>query len=108
MAACVAATASDARPTYVDGEWLNRQGVQFWTEVPLWIPESIGPSAFRHHSAEAAATGLRWRPLAETVADTWAWQQAACPAGGTRPTAHPASPADRESQLLDAWHTERA
>jgi 2'-hydroxyisoflavone reductase len=102
MAACRAATGSGANFVHVDGEWLAGQGVAFWSEVPLWIPESIGPSTFRHQSGEAVAAGLTWRPLVETVADTWAWQQAV-PGGWQATGGAPGLAADREAELLTAW-----
>jgi 2'-hydroxyisoflavone reductase len=100
MAACAAATGADARFTYVDSEWLLERGVQHWTELPLWIPPSVGPSVFRHHPAEAEAAGLTWRPLAETVADTWAWQRSA---GWRPPEATLGLAPERERELLAAW-----
>ncbi len=102
LAACQAATGSDATFTYVDSDWLDARGVAFWTELPLWIPESKGPSVFASQAAEARAAGLRWRPLHETVADTWAWQQSV--PGGWRPGSNtPGLAAEREAELLAAW-----
>jgi 2'-hydroxyisoflavone reductase len=102
MSACAAATGSNATFTYVDGEWLDKQGAQFWTELPLWIPASKGPSVFASPSEPAHAAGLRWRPLAATVADTWAWQRAV--PGGWRPAERaPGLAAERERDLLGAW-----
>ncbi len=102
LAACVAATGAHARFTYVDPEWLVAQGVAAWTEVPLWMPASIGPSAWAHDNAAAEAAGLRWRPLADTVADTWAWQRSV--PGGWGPTERtPGLAPAREAQLLAAW-----
>jgi 2'-hydroxyisoflavone reductase len=102
LAACAAATGSSPRFVQVDSEWLAGEGVGFWTELPLWIPQSLGPGLWRHDGAPAAAAGLRWRPLAETVADTWAWQQAV--EGGWRPTAAtPGLAPEREVELLAAW-----
>lgn len=102
MAACVAATGSDATFTYVDSDWLDEQGVEFWTELPLWIPASKGPSVFASLSAEAAAAGLSWRPLSETVADTWTWQRT-LPGGWAANERTPGLAADREAELLAAW-----
>ncbi|HEU5265045.1 MAG TPA: type II toxin-antitoxin system prevent-host-death family antitoxin, partial [Jatrophihabitans sp.] len=82
FAACLAATGSAAEPTYVHGEWLAEQDVAAWTEVPLWVPAAEGPSVFAHDNSAAQAAGLRWRPLADTVADTWAWQRS-LPGGWT-------------------------
>jgi 2'-hydroxyisoflavone reductase len=103
MAACLAATGSDATLTYVSDEWLGGQDVQAWTEIPLWVPAAEAPGVFIGHSEESEAAGLRWRPLAETVADTWAWQRAVD--GGWQPTAAtPGLDPDRERELLAAWH----
>lgn len=104
MAACRAATGSDATFTYVsDEDWLVAQGVRHWTELPLWIPAALGPSVFAHHSEAAEAAGLSWRPLADTVRDTWAWQREI--PGGWRPAEGPLGmEAEREQALLAAWH----
>jgi 2'-hydroxyisoflavone reductase len=105
LRACVDATGSDARFTYVEDEdWLVSQGVEEWTEVPLWGPRATMPSTFVHHNGAAEAAGLSWRPLAESVADTWAWQRSL--ADGWAPSARtPGLAPGRESALLAAWHT---
>ena len=103
MGGCLAVTGADAALTYVDEQWLFDQGVQFWTEVPLWIPSGVGPLAFRTPADAAERAGLTWRPLRETLTDTWAWQQQVD--GGWHPTAStPGLAADRERDLLAAWH----
>lgn len=103
MAACAAATGSDATFTYVDDEWLAGQDVESWTEVPLWTSPAEGPSVFAHHTEEAEAAGLTWRPLADTVADTWAWQRSV-PEGWEPSAMTPGLAPDREKELLAAWH----
>jgi 2'-hydroxyisoflavone reductase len=101
MAACRAATGSDAQFSYVGDEWLEAQGVAEWTEVPLWTTHA--PSLFAHDTAGAEAAGLTWRPLRETVADTWAWQRSV--PGGWRPSERtPGLAPEREAELLAAWH----
>jgi nucleoside-diphosphate-sugar epimerase len=59
-------------------DWLEEHGVEAWMgprSLPLWLPaESIGLNA--HDLSRAAALGLRTRPLAETLADTLAWELA--------------------------------
>lgn len=103
LAACAAATGTTPHLTWVDGEWLLAQGVDSWVEVPLWLPASEGVSVFRHDPSAAVAAGLHNRPLAETVADTWAWQQQV--PGGWRPAAAtPGLDPHREQELLAAWH----
>lgn len=101
MAACRDATGSEARFVDVDGAWLAGQGVQEWTEVPLWAGPSA-PSLWAHDTAAAQAAGLQWRPLRDTVADTWAWQRALT--GGWRPSGRtPGLAPERERELLTAW-----
>ncbi len=104
MAGCLAVTGGDSSLTYVtDEQWLVDQGVQFWTEMPLWIPSELGPATFRSPADAAVRAGLTWRPLLETLADTRAWQQGV--AGGWRPSGStPGLAPDREDDLLAAWH----
>jgi 2'-hydroxyisoflavone reductase len=102
MAGCLAVTGAEASLTYVDEQGLVDQGVQFWTELPLWIPAALGPATFRSPADAAAQAGLTWRPLDETLADTWAWQQQL--EGGWQPTTStPGLDAARERELLAAW-----
>jgi 2'-hydroxyisoflavone reductase len=102
MAACRDATGSDAGFTYVDEEWLAAQDVQPWTEIPLWVPLAEAPGVFTGHPAAAEAAGLTWRPLADTVADTWAWQRTV---DDWQPgPLTPGLAAEKEAQLLAAWH----
>ena len=107
MTACRAVTGSDAGFTYVGDDWLAGQGVQPWTEVPLWIPPTEGPSVFRHHGEAAAAVGFTWRPLTDTVADTWAWQRSLDPPWAAAERTPGLAP-DRETELLRAWHDHSA
>lgn len=52
-------------------------GVSPWTDLPIWVPPEEAPdllgALYTLDVSRAMATGLRCRPLAETVADTWAW-----------------------------------
>ena len=112
MTACLAATADAVRTdgreladlVYLDDAWLAVQDVEAWTEIPLWVSKAEGPSVFDGEPAAAVAAGLRWRPLAETVADTWAWQQAVD--GGWQPsTRTPGLDPTRERNLIAAWRS---
>ncbi|MEO8262136.1 MAG: NAD-dependent epimerase/dehydratase family protein [Pseudolysinimonas sp.] len=59
-------------------DWLAEHDVEPWMgprSLPLWLPaESIALNA--HDLTRAASLGLRTRPLAETLADTLAWELA--------------------------------
>jgi 2'-hydroxyisoflavone reductase len=72
---CKATSGSDARFTWVQESCLLENGAGPWIELPLWIPESDASSAGfqRADCSKAIAAGLDFRPLAETVRDTLAW-----------------------------------
>jgi 2'-hydroxyisoflavone reductase len=73
--ACVAAVGGDADLRWTDPDVVLSAGIAPWTQLPVWVP----PGSDMHdalHSADvsgAVATGLRCRPVEETVADTWRW-----------------------------------
>jgi 2'-hydroxyisoflavone reductase len=73
LEAAIAATGSDARLRWVADDVLQAHGVEPWDELPLWIPEATGAGTWAIGTDRARAAGLRSRPIAETVADTWAW-----------------------------------
>ncbi len=71
--AAVAATGSGAALEWIPDERLQAAGVEPWTELPLWLPAAEFPGTWEVGTARAQAAGLRCRPVAETVADVWAW-----------------------------------
>ena len=73
LEAAVEATGSGARLTWLPDEALRAAGVEPWMELPLWIPEDEGAGTWRVGTERAQAAGLRCRPIADTVADVWAW-----------------------------------
>lgn len=92
----------DAHVTWVAEDFILASGVVPWTELPLWIPASEPDAAGmdRVSIARALQTGLRFRPLADTVRDTLAWD-------GTRPDDLPRRAGlsrARETEVLRAWH----
>ncbi|MEV6447948.1 NAD-dependent epimerase/dehydratase family protein [Amycolatopsis sp. NPDC051716] len=106
---CVGATGSGATPVWMDEGFLFSQGVQPWGELPLWIPNVPDTAGFWAVSgASAKAAGLRTRPVAESVRDTWEWLRS----GGevrTTPGAPPLGLAtEKEQQVLAAWDTRPA
>jgi 2'-hydroxyisoflavone reductase len=97
-------TGSDARFTYVDEQFLLAHGVRPYTELPLWRPLTPETAGFYSvSSAKAIATGLTFRPVAETIRDTLAWD-ATQPPDAPRPSGlRP----DREQELLAIWRKDR-
>lgn len=98
------AFSTDARFAWVDTDFLEKQEVAPWTDLPVWIPAQGELAAFHLVNTEkAVAAGLRFRPLAETARDTVTWcnetkgadYEFGDRAGISR---------DREVALLNAWH----
>lgn len=111
LEACARAGGADARVTWADDEFLLKEGVGPWVELPFWLPdvpdtpEDAGANAYFFHvnCDKALAEGLRFRPLVETARDTLAWD-------GTRPHDAPRRAglaAEREEELLRALRGRR-
>ena len=100
---CKAITGSDARFVWVDEQFLLDAGVKPYTEMPLWIPNLPERAGFYSvNSGKAIAAGLTFRPIAETIRDTLAWD-ATQPPDAPRPSGlRP----ERERELLEGLRTE--
>ncbi|MBA3277184.1 MAG: reductase [Geodermatophilaceae bacterium] len=101
LEACVAVTGSGAELVWVDEARLQAAGVEPWTQLPCWVPETQEFAGFLEaDTARAADTGLICRPVEETVEDTWTWlQRDGLPAQRPDRPVHGVPP-DLEKQLL--------
>ncbi|MCP3098278.1 SDR family oxidoreductase [Myxococcus sp. K15C18031901] len=97
-----AALGSDARFVWADTEFLSKQKVEPWSDMPVWIPSTNEEGGLGQTSiAKALAAGITFRPTADTVRDTVAWFK-------TEPAEHQAklraglSP-EREKEVLAAF-----
>jgi 2'-hydroxyisoflavone reductase len=91
---------SDATFTWVPADFLEKQKVEAWSDMPVWTGEESGMA--RTNITRALAKGLTFRPLAETARDTLTWfksqpqdRQSKLRAGLTP---------EREAEVLAAWH----
>ncbi|MGK5547809.1 NAD-dependent epimerase/dehydratase family protein [Streptomyces sp. URMC 127] len=74
LEACVRATGSGAELRWTDPGRILAAGIRPWTDLPVWVPPGeLYDVLHMGDSSKAVAAGLRCRPAAETVADTWAW-----------------------------------
>ncbi|MFE2328072.1 NAD-dependent epimerase/dehydratase family protein [Streptomyces sp. NPDC059385] len=74
LEACVVATGAEAEPRWIPDEAIEKAGIEPWTELPVYLPESeLHAYMFGGDVTKALETGLVCRPVAETVADTWTW-----------------------------------
>ena len=98
-------SASDAGFVWVDEDFLSKNEVQPWSQLPLWIgngPENAGFSRF--DCSRAVAAGLTFRPMEETIAATLEW-------AASRPTDHAwraGLSAEQEAELLAKWKNRTA
>jgi 2'-hydroxyisoflavone reductase len=87
--------------TWVSTEFLTAQEVTPWQDLPSWIP---GDPLMFVDNASAIASGLTYRPLAATAADTAAWDRSRPVAErSTRADAKFGLSRDREKSLLAEW-----
>ena len=89
--------------TWVPADFLEKQGVAPWQDMPAWIPAQGDYAGFgRISTARAHALGLRTRPLEETVAATLEYWRSLPEERRRKPKAG-LSP-EREAEVLKAWH----
>ena len=101
--AAKASVVTDAEFEWVSPEFLEEQGVQHWTTLPVYVPAVDDGAGFHlAASARAEAAGLTYRPLAETIADTVAWYAETRPADYDFPRGSGMS-RKQEAELLAAW-----
>jgi 2'-hydroxyisoflavone reductase len=96
---CRGAGDSDVSITWASPAFLGEQGVEGWSDLPLWIPGEEHAGLHRIDCRKAIAAGLAYRPLAETASDTLAWAR-------TRPVDHAWRAGlrpEREAELLGSW-----
>lgn len=93
----------DAKFTWVSTEFLDKEKVAPWSDLPVWVPNPDGMEGFTQLScAKAIAAGLTFRSPAATAKDTLAWFK-------TLPVDRRGKllagiSADKEKELLAAWH----
>ena len=76
LGAAVEATGSDAELVWVPQEVIEQVGAEPWIQLPCWLPEGGEYDGFMESdTTRAQHSGLRCRPIEDTVRDTWAWLQ---------------------------------
>ena len=91
------AVGGEAQIVWVSEEYLEENGVEPFTEMPLWVPREYA-GMMEVDCGRAIAAGLTFRPVSETIRDTLAWdskREKTDPAAGLKP--------ERERELLSAW-----
>ena len=93
--------------TWVATDFLEKQKVEAWSDMPVWIPEKGEYAGAQHtHVDGAMHAGLTIRPIRTTVRDTLAWHLGRPQAD--RQTLKAGITPDREQQVLRAWRDLKA
>ncbi len=96
---CREVAGAAAELVWVDGDFLAKNDVAEWTELPLWLHDPGYAGMLDVDPSRAFAAGLVTRPLADTVRDTLAWA-----ASDEAPSSFDAGlERAKERRLLDAW-----
>lgn len=72
--ACKLVSASDAKFHWASVDFLNRNNVAPWSDLPAWLPDSGESAGFsRVDVTKAIRAGLKFLPIEETIRDTLEW-----------------------------------
>jgi 2'-hydroxyisoflavone reductase len=100
---CKTVSDSDACFTWVSEEFLMREKVAPWSEMPLWMPEEGAPhlKGFMFISCnKAVGAGLSFRPLNDTIKDILSWRET----NRLNEELKAGIDTDKEQRLLRKWH----
>jgi len=101
---CRVVSGSDASFTWVSEDFLIREKVAAWSEMPLWLPEEGAPqfNGFMFINCDKAVdAGLTYRPLSETIRDTLNWYRSSQPGEELKAGLD----SEKEQRLLRQWHS---
>lgn len=97
---CKEVSKSNATLTWASEEFLLNNKVQYWSEMPLWIPDSINSPGFLDADiTKALGEGLEFKSLEDTILDTLNYAK-------TREEAYSYKAGlsfEREKELLKLW-----
>ncbi len=100
LAECKKVSHSDASVTWAGEDFLTREKVIGWSELPLWLPEGAAhlKGLMSINCDKAVAAGLSFRPLEETIRDTLTWRR------GVKEELKAGLDVDKEQRLLSELH----
>ena len=100
--ACNEAGGNKAQLTWVPWDFLKKQDVAPWAEMPMWIDLSEMAGFGTMQNKRAIAKGLTFRPIKDTAADTLAWVATLTPDEAKKMKSSGIKP-DKEKAVLAAW-----
>jgi 2'-hydroxyisoflavone reductase len=90
---------SDAKFTWVPADFLEKEKVEAWSDMPVWTGEESGMA--RTNINRALGKGLTFRPLAETARDTLTWFKSQ--PQDRQSKLHAGLTPEREAEVLAQW-----
>jgi 2'-hydroxyisoflavone reductase len=107
LEACKEVARSDATFTWADAEFLAKQGVHAWSDMPAWVPNRGETAGFAKVSnARAIAAGLTFHPIGDTARATLDWFRTL--PGDRRSKLRAGLTPEREAKVLAAWKARTA
>jgi 2'-hydroxyisoflavone reductase len=95
------------RFTFADADFLESHEVRAWADMPAWVPPLGETAGFARIGIQRALDhGVTFRPIGDTSADTLHWFESLPAERQARLQSGLA--AEREREVLAAWHRERA
>lgn len=104
--ACNEVAGDKAQLTWVAADFLAKQDVSPWSDMPMWIDTGDMPGFGTLQNKRAIAKGLTFRSIRETAQDTLAWL-ATLPADERAKVASSGIKRDKEAEVLAAWKARR-
>lgn len=102
---CKGVSGSDATFVWADAGFLAEHEVGAWMDMPCWIPNEGEYAGFGSSSIDRAlAAGLTFRSLSTTIGDTLTWYDELDPERRDAISGRAGLPAEREAEVLAAWH----
>lgn len=95
--------------TWVAADFLERQKVSAWGDMPTWIPRSDADDYADTHvsNVRAVAAGLTFRPLASSAVDALAWFNQSPEQAKAQMLKSAGLTPERETTVLAAWHASK-
>ena len=109
LEACRDVAGGRSELTWVDPANILEAGIEPWSELPIWLPPDHEFRGMQQADVERAhASGLRCRPIEDTVVDTWDWLTSVGMEPALRADREPPGLASvKEHAALAAWHAGR-
>jgi 2'-hydroxyisoflavone reductase len=102
LEACRTASGSNATFTWATADFLEKQGVHAWSDMPAWVPSTGETAGFaRVSNARALRAGLTFRPITDTARATLDWFKSL--PDDRRGKLRAGLSQERETKVLAAW-----